>query len=151
MTLVLVGDKSVSEMEKMGKKYFGGVISWSDDGRVGCVCDKGSELGKDFYLKQCEKRVETVKAPLNHSFICLAFPMDVMTNSLFAASEVLGNIVAGNMMSRLFVELREKRGLVYNVKFMMDMYRDGGTFMITLSTHNRGSEIKRLLKLFLKS
>lgn len=155
MTLVLVGDKSVRDMEKLGRKYFGKELPWGGNGvgvgdGCGCVCDRGSELGKDFYMRQGGERVKVVKSGLDHAFICFAFPMDVMTSGWFTAAEVMGNIMAGNMMSRLFVELREKRGLVYNVKFMMDMYRDGGTFMITLSTHNRGWEIQEVIKVVLE-
>jgi len=114
MTLVLVGDKSIAKMEKMGRKYFGGKVKWDGTGKGNgnrnglCVCNRGSMLGDEFYLKQKEERIRVVKAPLDHAFICFAFPMDVLTADWFTAAEIMGNIMAGNMMSRLFVELRDR-------------------------------------------
>ncbi len=152
MTVVMISNCPEGNLIKMCKKYFdrnGG------KGGKGGNGDKvmtwgGDSLGKNFYLKQNEKRVTVLNTSLNHAFISFAFPMDNMTSSWFIDTEVLGNIMAGNMMSRLFIELREKRGLVYGVKFMIDMYRDGGVFMITMSTRNESDPIKEVIKTVLE-
>ncbi len=160
MTLIMVSNGETNDMVKIAKKYFGKPMkwkNWSDKvGQVGQVGQvglrgnengEGSELGKDFMLKQDDKRVLVKNvAGLEHAFICFAFPNKCMNDKSFLSGEVLGNIMAGNMMSRLFIELREKRGLVYNVKFGMDMYRDGGTFTITLSTGNNKKQIDEVIK-----
>jgi predicted Zn-dependent peptidase len=44
------------------------------------------------------------------------------------AISLLGTILGGNMSSRLFTEVREKRGLCYYVHTDMDKYHDGGFF-----------------------
>ena len=41
---------------------------------------------------------------------------------------ILGNILGGNMSSRLFTEVREKRGLCYYVHSDIDTYHDTGMF-----------------------
>lgn len=148
MTVVMVSNCAEGDMLKMCRKYFGG--GGIGNGIGNGVVWGGDDLVKNFYLKQRGKRVTVINTGLEHAFISFAFPMDNMTSSWFIAGEVMGNIIAGNMMSRLFKELREKRGLVYGVKFMMDMYRDGGVFMITMSTSNESKAIKEVIKVVLE-
>jgi predicted Zn-dependent peptidase len=47
------------------------------------------------------------------------------------ALKVLGNILGGTMSSRLFVNLREKKGLAYYVRADRTVYRDVGVFRIS--------------------
>jgi predicted Zn-dependent peptidase len=47
---------------------------------------------------------------------------------------VLDAILGGGMASRLFQEIREKRGLVYSVYSMHNAYRPGGAFAVAAST-----------------
>ena len=50
------------------------------------------------------------------------------------ALSVLDAILGGGMASRLFQEIREKRGLVYSVYSSHSAYRSGGIFSISAST-----------------
>ncbi len=43
---------------------------------------------------------------------------------------ILNTLLGGNMSSRLFQEIREKRGLAYNIGAYTRYYRDGGVFCI---------------------
>lgn len=52
------------------------------------------------------------------------------TDKRQAALQVLSVILGGNMSSRLFVEVREKRGLAYSVSSATNPYEDTGCFMI---------------------
>jgi predicted Zn-dependent peptidase len=54
---------------------------------------------------------------------------------------VLRNIIGGSMSSRLFVELREKRGLTYNSGAYISLYEPAGVFIIHATT-----DTSRLLK-----
>ncbi len=47
------------------------------------------------------------------------------------AMSVLSNILGGTMSSRLFIEVREKRGLAYYVRSSLDTFHDIGTFDCT--------------------
>ncbi len=53
---------------------------------------------------------------------------------------VLDAILGGGMASRLFQEIREKRGLVYSVYSSHNAYRNGGIFSISASTSPKNSE-----------
>ncbi len=47
--------------------------------------------------------------------------------------EMLGNILGGSISSRLFQEIREKRGLVYSVGSFCQYYLDAGVFGVSAS------------------
>jgi len=55
----------------------------------------------------------------------------------YYALTVLSMLFGGGMSSRLFQELREKRGLVYNVHSFSSAYVDGGLFGIYAGTGSR--------------
>jgi predicted Zn-dependent peptidase len=52
----------------------------------------------------------------------------------YYAASVLSTLFGGGMSSRLFQEVREKRGLVYSVYSFVSAYRDGGLFGIYAGT-----------------
>lgn len=61
---------------------------------------------------------------------------------------VLNAILGGNMSSRLFQEIREKRGLAYNVYSFVSSYNDAGMFGIYGATDPK--EVNRALKVIKK-
>jgi predicted Zn-dependent peptidase len=59
---------------------------------------------------------------------------------------VLDAILGGGMASRLFQEIREKRGLVYSVYSTHNTYRGGGLFTVSASTRpSNASEVLGLI------
>ena len=52
----------------------------------------------------------------------------------FYAAQIMSMILGGGMSSRLFQEIREKRGLVYSIYCFMQSYVDGGSFAIHAGT-----------------
>lgn len=58
---------------------------------------------------------------------------------------VLDNVLGGGMSSRLFQEIRERRGLVYSIATYVASYREGGLFVVyaAMSPEN-GPEVIRL-------
>lgn len=56
------------------------------------------------------------------------------------ALSVLDAILGGGMASRLFQEIREKRGLVYSVYSSHNTYRSGGIFSISASAGPKNAE-----------
>jgi predicted Zn-dependent peptidase len=60
---------------------------------------------------------------------------------------LLNAIMGGSMSSHLFQEIREKRGLVYNIYSYVNCYHDAGTFGISTSTsHESVEEVLTLIK-----
>src|SRR5205807_1001588 len=62
----------------------------------------------------------------------------------------IGAILAGNMISRLFLKLREELGLVYSVAPYAEIYADTGLFAIVSATHPDKLTIDRVKTLILK-
>ncbi|HXP95146.1 MAG TPA: pitrilysin family protein [Telmatospirillum sp.] len=52
----------------------------------------------------------------------------------FYAASVLSTLLGGGMSSRLFQEVREKRGLVYSIYSFTSSYTDGGLFAVYAGT-----------------
>ena len=63
----------------------------------------------------------------------------------FEALQVYSTLMGTGMSSRLFQEIREKRGLVYSIHSDADSYSDTGTFQVIAGTGK--NEIKELLML----
>jgi len=64
------------------------------------------------------------------------------------AAAVLNAILGGNMSSRLFQEIREKRGLAYNVYSFVSSYNDAGLFGVYGATDPK--EVNRALRVIKK-
>ncbi|MDB3954390.1 insulinase family protein [Alphaproteobacteria bacterium] len=78
-----------------------------------------------------EKRVE---ADLEQVHFLLGFEGFPYSDPDFYALSVLSTIFGGGMSSRLFQEIREKRGLAYSVYSFSASYCDSGTFGIYAGT-----------------
>ncbi|EFM13111.1 peptidase M16 domain protein [Paenibacillus curdlanolyticus YK9] len=76
-----------------------------------------------FHQKQTEQ---------NH--ICLSFPGCSIADPNLYAMVLLNNALGGGMSSRLFQEIREKRGLAYSVYSYHTSFADSGLFTIYAGT-----------------
>jgi predicted Zn-dependent peptidase len=71
---------------------------------------------------------------LQETQILLGFAAPCFTDPQFAAAHVFSAILGGGMASRLFQELREKRGLCYSVSSFYWPFADTGLFGIQAAT-----------------
>jgi predicted Zn-dependent peptidase len=71
---------------------------------------------------------------LEQLHLVLGFPGVVLGDPDYYAASVLATAFGGGMSSRLFQEIREKRGLVYAIHSFAHSYRDGGVFGIYAGT-----------------
>ncbi|MDF2939292.1 MAG: insulinase family protein [Paenibacillaceae bacterium] len=74
----------------------------------------------------------------NH--ICLSLPGCSMKDERQYAMILLNNAIGGGMSSRLFQEIREKRGLAYSVYSYHTAYLDSGVFTIYTGTAPKQTE-----------
>lgn len=72
------------------------------------------------------------KTEQNH--ICISFPGCSISDPRLYAMILLNNVVGGGMSSRLFQEIREKRGLAYSVFSYHSSYADSGLFTVYAGT-----------------
>jgi predicted Zn-dependent peptidase len=71
---------------------------------------------------------------LEQLHLVLGFPGIPLDDPDYYAASVLSTAFGGGMSSRLFQEVREKRGLVYAIHSFVHGYRDGGLFGIYAGT-----------------
>jgi predicted Zn-dependent peptidase len=71
---------------------------------------------------------------LEQLHLVLGFPGPALGDPDYYAAAVLSTAFGGGMSSRLFQEVREKRGLAYTIHSFTHGYRDGGLFGIYAGT-----------------
>jgi predicted Zn-dependent peptidase len=71
---------------------------------------------------------------LEQVHVLLGFPGMTFADPDYYAAGVLSTALGGGMSSRLFQEIREKRGLVYSIYSFAHSYRDGGLFGVYAGT-----------------
>lgn len=91
-----------------------------------------------------ETRVEKA---LEQAHIAMAFEAPSVTDKTIYTSQILGSVLGGGMSSRLFQELREKRGLCYTIFAQAAAYSDTG--MMTIYAGTSGDEVGALAELTL--
>jgi predicted Zn-dependent peptidase len=114
------------------------------------------KVDHDALSVQCERlfggiarngKVDTIKPPTVHSLvlnhekqleqahICLGGPGISQTNEARYAGYVLNTALGGGMSSRLFQEVREKRGKVYSIYSFLSSHIDCGYFGVYAGTN----------------
>jgi predicted Zn-dependent peptidase len=119
MTVVLAGGITPEESLKLAEKYFGNMPKF-DTLRYDKILEnqkKPEVLIKHKTTEQVHVAVGFRTVPVDHKD---QYPLSVL-------SAILG----GGMSSRLFHEVREKRGLAYYVRSSSDHYMDCGTLVST--------------------
>lgn len=86
--------------------------------------EKAAYTGGDF---REERDLEQVHVVLGFDGVSYEHPH-------FYSSTVLSTLLGGGMSSRLFQEVREKRGLVYSIYAFASSYTDGGLFSVYAGT-----------------
>jgi predicted Zn-dependent peptidase len=71
---------------------------------------------------------------LDQVHIVLGFPSVQHGDAMHYPTQLLSTLLGGGMSSRLFQEIREKRGLVYSIYSFASPFRDGGLFQIYAGT-----------------
>ncbi|MCO6415766.1 insulinase family protein [Siccirubricoccus sp. KC 17139] len=77
---------------------------------------------------------------LDQVHIVLGFPATGYKDRLHYPSLLLSTLLGGGMSSRLFQEIREKRGLVYSIYSFAHPFRDGGLFAVYAGTGETEAE-----------
>lgn len=92
------------------------------------------------------------KPNLEQTHICIGVPCPSRISEERFCIHVLSNILGGGMSSRLFQKIREKRGLVYAIDSMLNLYRDAGTLVVGAATAPQtAATVARLVLKELKS
>ncbi len=117
IVLVVAGGINTAKTVKLAEKYFGQMPKF-DTIRY----DKSQLTQKKPQVILKTKKTEQVH-------LALGFRTVKFNNPDKYPLEVLASILGGGMSSRLFNEVREKRGLAYYVSASSDLYSDAGSFV----------------------
>ncbi|MEK7167957.1 MAG: pitrilysin family protein [Patescibacteria group bacterium] len=94
------------------------------------VSGKGINKFKRIKLKQKSPRVVIKYKDTEQTQLALGLPAYSYLNPKAYALQLLSVILGGNMSSRLFLNVREKRGLAYFVRSWPNFYEDCGNLII---------------------
>lgn len=84
----------------------------------------------NFSFKQDKPRINLVKKDINQAHMIIGFVGNRMGHEDRFKEAVLESVLGGGMSSRMFTEVREKRGLAYAVRTSTDHYLDTGSFSV---------------------
>ncbi len=94
------------------------------------------------------KGIKLVRKPLEQVHLCMGLPVTSQTHPDRYKLYILNTLLGGGMSSRLFQEIREKRGLAYSVYSYLSLVRDAGAFVIYAGTSAK--DYKKVINLILK-
>ncbi|PIT93780.1 hypothetical protein COU00_02540 [Candidatus Falkowbacteria bacterium CG10_big_fil_rev_8_21_14_0_10_43_11] len=96
----------------------------------------GGEKNKleNFAVKQTAPRLKIKRQETKQANFSLGVPAYGYYHQDYEAAKLLGVILGGSMSSRLFIAVRERRGLAYQVHTDVEGYRDGGYLTTVVGT-----------------
>lgn len=122
-----------------------------DHDRFVALIQKYFRMQKHTTLPSCVKAMykggdKRVEKDLEQLHFAMGLPAVTIHDDRYYALQLYANILGGGMSSRLFQEVREKRGLVYDVSASFASYADCGMLSIYAGTApERGSELSGVL------
>lgn len=117
MVITVAGNIRHREVQKLAERYFSGL-------KPGVATDPGKPPGIH------SGSLIRHKAHLEQTHICLGTVSPPIASEERYCSHLLCNILGGGMSSRLFQNIREKRGLVYSIYSMLNLYHDTGALVV---------------------
>lgn len=125
MVLVVSGDAKIVESEKtldLITKYFGKETEPRESKRVNTQAISQKEL------KISQEKLSVTYKKTEQAHLCIGWLGLEREDSRRYALSLLSTVLGANMSSRLFTEVREKRGLCYYVHSDTDFYHNTGIF-----------------------
>lgn len=112
---------------------------WKADSPNGLSC----EIGNESWPAHPPTRHSFHKKQLEQVHLCIGFKGLPVGHSDRYAAYVLNTILGGSVSSRLFQEIREKRGLAYTIYSQLSSFLDGGSLTVYAAT--RPSEVSGVI------
>ncbi len=134
--VTVAGNVDVSEVKEKVKKYFNNI---RENTRLEPIPVKIEQ-------KEPQLKIEYKKTDQTH--VAIGFHAYSRFDPRYEALQLLAIILGGGMSSRLFVEVREKRGLAYRIRSGASTYNETGDFItyVGLNSSNLLEGIKVILE-----
>ncbi|MDI3339210.1 MAG: pitrilysin family protein [Sphaerobacter sp.] len=140
LVVAAAGDIHHEQVVALAEQYFGDLPPSEGDTFVPAA------------VRQTAPRVRLVARPTEQAHLCLAVPALPYTDERRYAQDTLEAVLSSGMSSRLFQELRERLGLVYEVYGYFREYADVGQGVVYAGTDPGRAEqaIEAVLREFAK-
>jgi predicted Zn-dependent peptidase len=109
-------------------------------GSIDGAADNNTEKIRGETVPEIASGVYPHEKPLEQVHLCLGIPGIHQTHSKRYVGYVLNTLLGGGMSSRLFQEIREKRGKAYSVYSFSSSYKDVGYFGVYAGTSLESTE-----------
>ncbi|MDE5755740.1 MAG: insulinase family protein [Clostridia bacterium] len=119
----IVGNIQFNKAKELVEKYF--------EGKFSSNCKRAWHDNRH----DTKRSVLSKYKDIEQSNIAIAFPAYEYDSKLTMAEALVNTIVGGGMSSRLFQEVREKRGLAYNVYTYNSSYINNGVLSLYIGTN----------------
>jgi predicted Zn-dependent peptidase len=117
MVISVAGNIRHRDVQRLAERYFSGL-------EPGAAADPGKP--PEIHAGRLIRR----KEHLEQTHICLGTISPPIASDERYCAHLLCNILGGGMSSRLFQNIREKRGLVYSIYSMLNLYHDVGSLVV---------------------
>ena len=87
-----------------------------------------------FEVQDMKPRQTYLKRPVEQAYFCLGTAAPHRSSSERFAFGLMNMVLGGGMSSRLFQEIREKRGLAYSIGSFAQLFKDRGCFAVSGGT-----------------
>jgi predicted Zn-dependent peptidase len=132
IVIAAAGNLRHREVYKLAERYFSRL-------------EKGSASNLGRPPKIHAGRLIRRKSHLEQTHLCLGTVSPPVASEDRYCCHLLNNILGGGMSSRLFQNIREKRGLVYSIYSMLNLYHDAGSLVVYAGTApENASEVAEL-------
>jgi len=136
MVLVVSGRTEEKLIKRLADKYFG------------VLPEEGDKEIKEIRLSQTQPKVKIVAKKTEQAHFCLGVPGFWYSHPDRFVLSVLASVLGGGMSSRLFIQIRERRGLAYYIYCQPEFYVDSGFLMARAGV--RIEKIEEAIKIILE-
>jgi len=144
--VVLAGGFELAKSEKLKAKSYLDYIEekfgkWENKKTLGAKGYTGVQ--KEPILHIHHKKTEQVH-------LCIGFKTFSFTDERKYALQVLAAVLGGGMSSRLFMQVRERRGLCYYISTGRELYKDTGSIVTQAGIRNDKAKIQEAINVILE-
>lgn len=137
-TIVVAGGlKNIQKYTDSIQTHFGG---WSDQKKKEASLFSAEQSAPQI-------RIKTNKGEQAH--VCIGYRAFAFTDPRRYALSVLSAVLGGGMSSRLFIEVRERRGLCYYVSTGRDLYHDTGYIVTQAGVSPNKKKVNEAIKVII--
>lgn len=131
--VAVAGNIRHREAQKLAERYFSGL-------KRGAASESGIPPNVH------SGRLIRCKEHLEQTHLCLGTIAPPIASDERYCAHLLSNILGGGVSSRLFQNIRERRGLVYSIYSMLNLYRDAGSLVVYAgAAHGKAAEVVDLV------